>query len=202
MDLRAAHFFQAILFTFSPSLLCPTLEPHEQAEADEFVPGSVQALVESEAETWRRGEPIMVTVKVKNTSSKSVSFIGRYALSLKKLDAPTALYYVSLVEVLSGTPLKRPPASERLQNGAVVWEEMEHAIHLGLGETKAMKFDLAKLFWYEFRPSDWRHRPEVEIVPVGRYDLRFNISLRDRRDSTGTLISTGIISNKVEIVVE
>ena len=169
-------------------LLCYPLELHPQSRPKD-VASLIQYSIETETGTWSLGDPLSVTVKIKNISNGPVDVVGGYSFELTRVDGPPMMYW-SPVNILDGTPLK-------LEAGKVP----QGAVHRESHETKAINLDVTKLFWDRNISSVWPNRRLFEVVPKGNYDLIFDVETDRRKNSENIPIVTHIASNKIGIVV-
>src|SRR6266480_1991503 len=168
--------------------LCYPLELHSQSRPKD-VSGLIQCSIETENGTWSVGNPLSVTLKIKNISNGPVDIVGGYSFELTRADDPPMKYW-SPVNILDGTPLK-------LEAGKVP----QGAVHLEPHETKAINFDVTKLFWNRNFSSVWPNQRLFEVVPKGNFDLIFEVETDRRKNSDNIPIVAHIASNKVRIAV-
>lgn len=198
---QVTRLLRALCFGWLLLSHCYATALYAQSKSEEPVAASIECAIEAESETWSRGGPILVAVKIRNISDKAVDLVGWYSFELTKdSDSPPTGYW-SPVNILNGTPLKLETESEWLEKGIVVGKVPQGAIHLEPHETKEMKFDVTKLSWDKSISSIWPNHGLFVAVPKGDYDLIFDIQTDSRKNSQNVPIFTHIASNKVGVSV-
>ena len=193
--MRIARVLRAFCFGCLILSPCLPLELHGQTEGKGYVADSIHSSIEVAAETWSPGKPIVVFVQLKNLSDKDIDLLGIYTFELRGVPATS---YRSPVDILSGKPLELVYERDGSGGGRVP----KGVIHLGAGDTKAMRFDLDNLLWSKTLSSRWPHQRLFEVVPKGNYDLIFNVEIDHRVNGDNIPDVTHVPSNSVRIVVE
>ena len=186
--MQMAKFLRTLCFGCLTLFLSYPFELHAQSKPKD-VEGLIQSSIETETGTWSRQSPLSVAVKIKNISDGPVDLVGIYSFQLTSADAQPMAYW-GPVNILDGSPLK-------LDDGKVP----KGTIHLEPHEIKAINFDVSKLLWNRNISSVWPNQSLFEVMPVGTYDLIFEVETDRRTNSDNNPIVTHIASNKVRIVV-
>jgi hypothetical protein len=183
-------------FCFGCLILSPWLQLalQAQAEARENVLDAIQCSIKVETEIWSQGKPILVVVRLTNASSKEVDLLGIYTFELA---GARQVPYWSPVNIRNGTPLELEYEVDGNGGGRVP----KRVIHLGPGETKAMRFDISNLLWNTTHSSRWPYQKLFEVAPKGNCNLTFKVET-DHRRADNTTDVTHIVSNSVRILIE